>query len=151
MYEPQISVSGNLGQDPKLRTTPNGTSVVDLRIANTRRFQIGDEEWQDGETIWFDVACWKQLAEHVAESLSKGDRVTVIGKLIQRTWSREDGSDGTSLTIDASSVSVDLSRHPLRVIRPLRPGSASEALAAEHDPWTAPTSAAPAGEDEVAA
>src|SRR4051794_35756030 len=86
--EPQIHLTGNLAFDPKLRYTPNGTAVVDLRVATTPRRKVG-EEWVDGETLWFDVSVWKQFAENVAQSLHKGDRVTVSGRLAQSTFIRE--------------------------------------------------------------
>ena len=128
MNEPQIHLSGNLAFDPEVRTTPAGVPVVDLRVASTRRYKVG-EEWEDGETLWFDVACWKQLAENIGGSLKKGDRVTVEGRLTQKTWIRDDGSASVKLVIDARTVGVDLARYPVRVLKPLRPGSAVEAFA----------------------
>ncbi len=127
MNEPQIQLTGNLAFDPEVRITPNGVPVVDLRVATTRRFKVG-EEWQDGETLWFDVACWKQLAENVGTSLKKGDRVTVAGRLLQKSWTREDGSTSVKLVIDASAVGADLSRFPLKVMRPVRDGSIADLL-----------------------
>lgn len=127
MHEPQIHLTGNLAFDPEVRYTPNGVAVVDLRVATTRRFKMG-EEWKDGETLWFDVACWKQLAENVGASLKKGDKVTVAGRLLQKSWTREDGTVSTKLVIDASAVGADLNRFPVKVTRPVRDGSIAEAL-----------------------
>lgn len=127
MNEPQISLSGNLAFDPDVRYTPNGVAVVDLRVATSRRFKVG-EEWKDGETLWFDVVCWRQLAEHVGTSLKKGDKVTVAGRLLQRSWTREDGTVSTKLAIDASTVGVDLNRCPVKVTRPVRDGSLVDVL-----------------------
>ena len=127
MYEPTIELTGHLGGDPDLRFTPNGHPVVDLRVATTRRFKVG-EEWQDGETMWFEVACWKQLAEHVSESLKKGDKVMVTGRLLQRSWTREDGSVSTKLVIDATAVGIDLSRGPAKVMLPMRESSGAASL-----------------------
>ncbi len=145
MYEPHIDLAGNLASDPTIRFTPNGHQVVDLRVATSRRYQVG-EEWHDGETLWFDVACWKQLAANVAESLKKGDKVIVSGRLTQRSWTREDGSIGSTLVVDATNVGVDLARNPVVVKRPIREGSAAEAL---RDRWdtSASTEVAP---DELA-
>ncbi len=127
MYEPHIDLTGYLAFDPTVKFTPNGHQVVDLRVATSRRYQVG-EEWHDGETLWFDVACWKQLAENVSQSVKKGDKVVVSGKLLQRSWTREDGSVGTTLVIDATHVGIDLGRHPVVVRRPIRDGSAADAL-----------------------
>ncbi len=131
MHEPQISLTGNLAFDPDVRFTSNGVAVADLRIASTRRYKLG-EAWVDGETLWFDVACWKQLAENVGSSLKKGDKVTVAGRLVQKTWTREDGTSSVKLVIDASTVGVDLSRFPVRVEKPVRVGGAADALS---DRW----------------
>jgi single-strand DNA-binding protein len=117
--EPHITLSGNLAFDPKLRFTPTGISVLNLRVAATPRIKRA-EEWGDGETLWFDVVCWKQLAENAAESLHRGDTVTVQGRLFQRTWSRDDGTQSTTLTVEATHVGVDLGRYPARVDKPLR-------------------------------
>lgn len=127
MNEPTIELTGHLGADPDLRFTPNGFPVVDLRVATTRRFKVG-EEWQDGETMWFNVSCWKQLAEHVAGSLHKGDKVVVTGRLSQSSWTREDGSVSSKLVIDATAVGIDLSRAPAKVMLPMREGSAAASL-----------------------
>lgn len=132
MNEPQIQLTGNLAFDPDVRYTPNGVPVVDLRVGTTRRYKVG-EEWRDGETLWFDVACWKQLAENAGGSLKKGDKVTVSGRLVQKTWTREDGSSSVKLVIDAATVGVDLSRFPVRVEKPIRTGGAADALS---DKWT---------------
>ena len=75
------------------------------------------------------MVCWKSLAENVGTSLNKGDRVTVEGRLTQKTWIRPDGTPSVKLVIDARSVGVDLSRYPVKVLKPVRPGSAAEAFA----------------------
>jgi single-strand DNA-binding protein len=109
--EPSITVVGNLGADPRLRTTPSGTVVTDFRIASTpRRQERGTSLWADGETMWFRVTCWKQLAEHAAASLRKGSRVVVSGDLTVSTWTGDDGTPRQALEIRARTVGVDLSR-----------------------------------------
>ena len=151
MQEPQISFTGNIGFDPVVRYTPNGVAVVDLRVGTTRRVQVG-EQWQDGETLWFDVSCWKQLAENVSTSLKKGDRVTVNGRLLQKSWTREDGSVSTRLVVDATFVGADLGRHPVKVVRPVRDGSSAEVLPHRWvDTTTGELDAAPAAQEEEAA
>lgn len=127
MNEPQISLTGNVAFDPVVRYTPNGVAVVDLRVGSTGRMKSG-EEWKDRETLWFDVSCWKQLAENVGSSIKKGDGVTVSGRLTQRTWTREDGTKSVNLEIDATAVGVDLARCPARVQRPVRPGGSADAF-----------------------
>jgi single stranded DNA-binding protein len=85
MAETHVTLTGNLTDDPDLRFTPNGTEVANFRLAVTARIKDG-EGWRDGETSFFRVNVWRQLAEHVAESLSKGDRTVVIGRLKSRSW-----------------------------------------------------------------
>jgi single-strand DNA-binding protein len=128
VYEPTVELSGHLGSDPELRYTPNGTPVCDLRVAVTPRRKVG-EEWHDLETVWFSVSCWKQLAENVAASLHKGDRVLVGGRLGQQSYSRGDGSAATKLVVDATTVGADLSRAEVKVKRPVREGAAAEVWA----------------------
>ncbi|MCU1595023.1 MAG: ssb [Frankiales bacterium] len=148
MNEPHISLTGYLGGNPELRTTAGGARVVDLRVASSRRIKVG-EEWQDGETMWFEVACWNELAETVAESLHKGDKVMVEGKLAQRTWVREDGTSVPNLVIDARTVGVDLSRFPVKVIKQVREGGAAETFADQRINRT--TGEVPAAFEEIAA
>lgn len=137
MNEPHIDLTGHLGADPTLRFTPNGVPVGDLRVATTRRYKLG-EEWLDGETLWFEVVVWKQLALHVFDSLHKGDKVTVSGRLLQRRWEKEDGTSGTKLVIDANSVGVDLVRAPVLVKLPVREGSVVETLSERWEDRPAP-------------
>jgi single stranded DNA-binding protein len=85
MADTHITLTGNLTDDPDLRYTPNGTEVANFRLAVTARVKDGDT-WRDGETSFFRVNVWRQLAEHLAESLSKGDRAVVIGRLKSRSW-----------------------------------------------------------------
>jgi single-strand DNA-binding protein len=146
VHEPQISLTGNLAFDPALRYTPNGVAVLDLRVATTQRRKIG-EEWEDGETLWFDVTCWKHLAENASRSLHKGDRVTVTGRLAQKTWTRDDGSASVKLLVDASAVGVDLSRHLVRIEKPVRESPAAETFPDRWaDPGTGEVVPAPLGD-----
>jgi single-strand DNA-binding protein len=128
VYEPTIALGGHLGRDPELRYTPNGVPVCDLSVATSPRVKVG-EEWQDrGETLWFKVSCWRALAEHVAASFKKGDRVLVQGRLLQQTYQRQDGTTGVSMVVDAGLVGADVSRYPIEVKRPVRAGSTADLM-----------------------
>jgi single stranded DNA-binding protein len=85
MADTHVTITGNLTDDPDLRYTPNGNPVANFRLAVTARIKDGDS-WRDGDTSFFRVNAWRQLAEHVAESLTKGDRAVVIGRLKSRSW-----------------------------------------------------------------
>ncbi|MCW2543003.1 MAG: Single-strand binding protein [Frankiales bacterium] len=132
MYEPQITLTGNLGNDPKLRFTPNGTPVVDLRIATTPRKQVG-EDWVNGETLWLDVSVWKNYAENISESLHKGDKVTVSGRLAQSTYTKDDGTEHTKLAVEGAVVGVDLSRCKVTVSRIVRGNAAEDAFGGSYN------------------
>ena len=90
MADTHVTITGNLTDDPDLRFTPNGHAVANFRLAVTARVRDGDS-WRDGETSFFRVNVWRQLAEHVGESLSKGDRAVVIGRLKSRSWETPEG------------------------------------------------------------
>jgi single-strand DNA-binding protein len=128
VHEPFITVVGNLAAAPTLRT-PNGMPVASFRIAATPRKQDkASGEWGDGQTIWFGVAAWRALGEHCADSLKKGDKVIVSGRLVAHTWTDPEGNERSGLEIDAQSVGLDLSRGPAAMLKPVAP-------TVTHDPW----------------
>ena len=85
MADTHVTITGNLTDAPELRFTPNGNPVANFRLAVTARVKDGDT-WRDGDTSFFRINVWRQLAEHVADSLTKGDRAVVIGRLKSRSW-----------------------------------------------------------------
>ena len=107
MADTHVTITGNLTDDPDLRYTPNGTEVANFRLAVTARIKDGDS-WRDGETSFFRVNVWRQLAEHVADSLSKGDRAVVIGRLKSRSWETPEGDKRSVAEIEADEVGASL-------------------------------------------
>jgi single-strand DNA-binding protein len=99
---------GNLTDDPELRYTQNGTPVVNFNLAVNQRVKDQDGTWRDGETSFFRVNVWRDQAEHVAESLAKGHRAVVLGRLRTRTWETTEGDKRTSTEIDADEVAPSL-------------------------------------------
>lgn len=99
-----ITVVGNLGQDPELRYTPNGHAVANFSVAVSYRANKEAEE----ETTWLRITAWRSLAENVAETLSKGDRVIVVGRLTISSWETNDGSQRQSVEIQADHVGPSL-------------------------------------------
>jgi single-strand DNA-binding protein len=89
------TIVGNLVEDPELRFTANGIAVANLRVAVTQRIQQ-DGEWRDGDTSYLKVNVWRGQAEHLADSLGKGDRVMVTGRLCQRSWETPRATSGRS-------------------------------------------------------
>jgi single-strand DNA-binding protein len=103
----QIVIVGNLVDDPELRFTNNGTSVANLRVAVTTRVLEGGA-WRDGPTSFFRVNAWRENATHLAESLHKGDRVVVLGRLRQRSWETPEGERRSVAEIEADEVAASL-------------------------------------------
>jgi single-strand DNA-binding protein len=103
----QTTIAGNLVETPELRFTNTGTPVTNLRVAVTQRIQH-DGEWRDGETSFFKVNVWRGQAEHLADSLSKGDRVMVTGRLRQRSWETPEGEKRSVAEIEADEVGASL-------------------------------------------
>ena len=107
MADTHVTITGNLTDDPELRFTPNGNPVANFRLAVTARVKDGDT-WRDGETSFFRVNVWRQLAEHLAESLSKGDRAVVIGRLKSRSWETPEGDKRSVVEVEADEVAPSL-------------------------------------------
>jgi single-strand DNA-binding protein len=109
MYEPQVSIVGNITSDPELRYTQNGQAVANFTIASTPRIlDRGTNEWKDGETVFLRASVWRDLAEHVAASLTKGSRVVVLGKLKQNSYETKEGEKRTSFELDVDEIGASL-------------------------------------------
>lgn len=104
-----FTISGNVGATPELRFTQTGKAVLNLRVA---KYQGPDNEPQ-----WFDVVVWEDLAENAAQSITKGDRVTVTGRFELRYWKGEDGVTRTTPTVTAADIGLSLRWNPARSVR----------------------------------
>ncbi len=103
-----VTITGNAGREPELRFTPNGQAVANFGVAVSRRWQNRQtNEWEEA-TSWIDVTCWAQLAENVAESVGRGTRVTVSGRLDQRSWETDNGDKRSKVEIVADDVAISL-------------------------------------------
>jgi single-strand DNA-binding protein len=102
-----VTLVGNLTDGPELRFTPNGIAVASVRLAVTPRIREGDS-WKDGETSFFRVNVWRDLAEHVAGSLSKGDRAVVVGRLRTRSWETPEGDKRSVVEVEADELGPSL-------------------------------------------
>jgi single-strand DNA-binding protein len=101
------TIAGNLVEDPEVRFTHTGIAVTNLRVAVTQRVQQ-DGQWRDGDTSFFKVNVWRGQAEHLAESLTKGDRVMVTGRLRQRSWETPEGEKRSVTELEADEVGASL-------------------------------------------
>jgi len=138
-----ITVSGNLGADPELKFTANGTAMVKMRLAITDRVKQADGRWADGDTMWLDVVAWRQLAENAAESLFKGSRVIATGKLKSRTYEKKDGGTGVSYELVAEDIGPSLVNQATRLSKATSKNKTERGLATIgaviDDAWAADT------------
>jgi single-strand DNA-binding protein len=119
-----MTVAGNLTADSELRFTGSGVPVAHFTVASTSRVQDSSGEWRDGETLFLRCTVWRRTAENVIESLHRGNRVVVTGRLQQRTYETDDGQKRSVLELIADEVSVSL-RHA--VVRPVPSRSRTDA------------------------
>ena len=121
--ENQITIVGNLTDDPELRYTPNGAAVANFRVAVSRRFKDPQSgEWKDAETSFFTVNVWRSMAENAAETLTRGSRVVVVGRLKQRSWETAEGDKRTVIEIEADEVAPSLKWATAKVEKQSRGG-----------------------------
>ena len=107
MPDTHVTLVGNLTDDPEVRFTPQGAQVTSFRLAVTPRLREGDQ-WKDGDPCFFRVNVWRDLAEHVAESLSKGDRALILGRLRARSWETPEGERRSVVEVEAEEVGPSL-------------------------------------------
>jgi single-strand DNA-binding protein len=121
--ETVITIIGNLVDDPELRFTPSGAAVANFRVASTpRTFDRQAGEWKDGETLFLSCSVWRQAAENVAESLQRGMKVIVQGRLKQRSFETREGEKRTVFEIDVDEVGPSLRSATAKVTKTTRSG-----------------------------
>ncbi|MFJ8301340.1 single-stranded DNA-binding protein [Streptomyces sp. NPDC094447] len=134
--ETTITVVGNLVDDPELRFTPSGTAVAKFRVASTpRTFDRQTNEWKDGEPLFLSCSVWRQAAENVAESLQRGTRVIVQGRLKQRSYEDRENVKRTVFELDVEAVGPDLNRATAKVTKASAPRAPGPAAPGGADPW----------------
>ncbi len=103
-----VTLAGNLTRDPEIRFTPSGQATTSFALAVNRRWQNRQTSEWDEATSFFDIVCWTQMAENVAHSLRKGDRVVVSGRLDQRSWENAEGDKRSKIEVTADEVAPSL-------------------------------------------
>lgn len=149
-----ITVVGNLTDDPELRFTSSGAAVANFTVASTPRFfDKNTNDWKDGDALFLRCSIWRQAAENVAETLTKGARVIVQGRLKQRSYETRDGEKRTVYELDVDEVGPSLKYATAKVVKVSRGsgggggfggGAPAAAAAPAEDPWAS----APAVDDE---
>lgn len=151
----QITIAGNLVDDPELRYTPTGQAVANFRVASTPRFlDKATNEWKDGDSLFLTCNVWRQAAENVAESLQRGMRVIVTGRLKQRSYETREGEKRTVYEVEVDDVGPSLKSASAKVTKSNRSGGNGQAVGSNQthtadDPWaTAGASTGGAGSDD---
>ena len=142
-----ITIVGNLVDDPELRFTPSGAAVAKFRVASTPRYlDKATNEWKDGDSLFLSCNVWRQAAENVAESLQRGMRVIIQGRLKQRSYETKEGEKRTVFEIEVDEVGPSLRNATAKIAKTSRAGGApaggSNGGGGNDDPWA---SSAPAG------
>lgn len=161
-----ITVVGNLTADPELRFTPSGAAVANFTVASTPRiFDRQSSEWKDGEALFLRCSIWREAAENVAESLTRGARVIVTGRLKQRSFETKEGEKRTVMEVEVEEIGPSLKYATAKVNKASRGGggggfgggapggggggSRPAAAASNEDPWgSAPASGSFGGSDD---
>lgn len=151
--ETVITVIGNLTSDPELRYTQNGLAVANFTIASTpRHFDKATNEWKDDEALFLRASVWREFAEHVAGSLSKGSRVIASGRLTQRSYVTKEGEKRTSMELEIDDIGPSLKYATAAVTRSQggkgSQGAPARQNAQQDEPWdaTPPTPQTGAGD-----
>jgi single-strand DNA-binding protein len=137
-----ITIVGNLTDDPDLRFTPNGAAVANFTVASTPRFfDKQTNEWRDGEALFLRCSIWRQAAENVAETLQRGARVIVSGRLKQRSYETREGEKRTTFEVEVDEIGPSLKYATAKVTKTSRSGGNSGGGnfgGGGNDPWAAP-------------
>lgn len=132
----QITLVGNLTSDPELRFTPSGAAVANFTIASTpRSFDKQSGEWKDGEPLFMRCSIWRQAAENVAESLTRGARVIAQGRLVQRSFETKEGEKRTTVELQVEEIGPSVKFATAKVQRVARSTDSQPGPSASEDPW----------------
>ncbi|MFE1664659.1 single-stranded DNA-binding protein [Microbacterium sp. P02] len=141
-----ITVVGNLTADPELRYTQGGLPVANFTIASTpRNFDRASNEWKDGEALFLRASVWREFAEHVAGSLTKGSRVVATGRLKQRSYETKEGEKRTSIELEVDEIGPSLRYVTAQITRAASGGGGgggqqSRPQQVADEPWSTPGS-----------
>jgi single-strand DNA-binding protein len=147
----QITIVGNLTRDPELRYTPTGQAVANFAVASTPRYlDKNTNEWKDGDALFLNCSVWRQAAENVAESLERGMRVVVSGRLKQRSYETKEGEKRTVIECEVDEIGPSLRYASAKVTKSGRSGGSSQGSGGQggygggggggSDPWASDAS-----------
>jgi single-strand DNA-binding protein len=145
--ETTLTLIGNLTGDPEVRFLPSGAAMAKFTVASTpRTFDKTSNEWRDGEAMFLNCTAWRQLAENVAESLIKGARVMVTGRLRQHHWDTPEGEKRSMFQLDVEEIGPSLKFATAKVTKAARSnGGGSNGAVPTDDQWASASRTAPSG------
>jgi single-strand DNA-binding protein len=132
----QITLIGNLTQDPELKFLPSGKALCTVNVVTSKKKNVNGV-WEESDTTFWKVTVWDRAAEHVADSVQKGDSVIIVGTAAERSWEGRDGQKRTSVEVTAQKFAVELGRAPVKIQKGNVTRSSSPTPAHE-DPWSKP-------------
>lgn len=145
--ETVVTVVGNLTDDPEIRMTPSGDAVTHFTVASTpRAFDRQSNEWKDADTLFLRCSAWRQMAEHIARSLTRGTRVIVQGRLHQRAYETKEGEKRTVIELEATEIGPSLRYADATVNKTSRVGASGGTLFGTEPPAPKDTPRAPDGD-----
>lgn len=129
-----VTIEGRVGSDPEIKFTSSGKAVVKFSVVSSRNVKGDDGKWSESETTWWRVTAWDAFAENIADSITKGEHVLVLGRAYTEEWTDKEGNKRSSLAVNAFNVGLSLKRVKASVKRAdrVKPSAPSEA-----DPWAA--------------
>lgn len=134
--ETTMTITGNLTEDPEMRYTPQGQPVVRFRVASTPRYlDKSTGEWKDGDSLFLTCNAWRQMAENASESLVRGTRVIVQGRLRQRSYETKQGEKRTVYELEVDDLGPSLKSASAKVTKAQRAKGAQVSQAGQADPW----------------
>ena len=139
MADNTVTLVGNVTDDPELRFTPSGRPVANFTVAVNRRFKNNDGQWEDRLDGFFRCSCWGDMAENTAESLTKGSRILVTGRLQQRSWEDNDGNKRSAFEVQVDEVGPSLKWATATIQKSQRSGG-GQSTSGRAD-WSAPAPA----------
>ena len=143
----QVTIVGNIGADPEMRYTPTGQAVTSFSVGSQNRSYKKDDKWVDTGTTWYRVIAWRDLAENIAQSLKRGNRVIATGSLVSRDWEDKEGNKRTSWELTADACGPDLAFANVAVAPRAKRARAG---ASPDDVWAGNGAAAETGETDTA-
>ncbi|WP_180686267.1 single-stranded DNA-binding protein [Streptomyces gossypiisoli] len=146
MGETPITIVGNLTDDPELRFTPSGAAMAKFTVASTpRTYDKASGQWQDGTAMFLRCTAWRDLAQHIADTLAKGTRVVVTGRLRQHNWQTQEGENRSMLALEVDDIGPSLRFATATVSRVQRANGNSGATGPSNGGWGTATGTPAAG------